>query len=241
MAVRAGADSHRARTGGLEPLGPVALGQAQDAETRAVALLGVRAVGEDRLHQRRRPRPDARRPVDQPRRRPGQVLLMRLRHVLGERRMAAAFGASGVGGHALAPQEDLDRRPGEAQLHLLVGEGVGHGVVMAIELHVVVEVHARRLPLGVDEALRGKRLQCRSIDALEELLPAGAVGAHRAGVEIDEQLPDPCIQGGQREEDLVAQTGQDPALGYLDSDLDLGLGVSRQLHPIARIEHDLSG
>ena len=139
MAIRARAGGDRARARGLEPLGAVALGEAQDAEARAIALLGVRAVGEDRLHQLGGVGPDALGPVDEPRRCPLEVLLMRLRHVRRERRVAAALAAARMRSHALAAQEDLDGRCREAQLHALVDEGVGHGVEVAVELDVVVD------------------------------------------------------------------------------------------------------
>ena len=110
MAIGARADGDRARARGLEPLGAVALGEAQDAEARAVALLGVRAIGEDRLDQLLGGGPDALGPVDDPRRRPLQVLLVGLRHVRRDRRVAAALAAARMRGHALAALEDLDRR-----------------------------------------------------------------------------------------------------------------------------------
>src|SRR5947208_13095523 len=46
-AVGAGADVEPAIAGRLEPLGAVLALQAQDAETGPVALLGVRAAGQD--------------------------------------------------------------------------------------------------------------------------------------------------------------------------------------------------
>ena len=153
MTIRARTGGDRARARGLEPLGAVALGEAQDAEARAIALLGVRAIGEDRLYQLLGGGSDAPGPVDDPRWGPRQVLLMRLRHVRCDRRVAAALAAARVRRHALAAQEHLDGGPGEAQLHLLVDERVRHRVEVAIELDVVVEVHARGLPLGVHEAL----------------------------------------------------------------------------------------
>ncbi len=45
--VGAGLDGAGARAGRFEPGAAVALGQAQDAQTGAIALLGMRAVGED--------------------------------------------------------------------------------------------------------------------------------------------------------------------------------------------------
>ena len=51
MAVRASADANRSFTGRLEALVPVLLGQPQDAETRAVALLGVTPLGQHLLDE----------------------------------------------------------------------------------------------------------------------------------------------------------------------------------------------
>src|SRR5438046_1633090 len=51
VAIRARGDGERALAGGFEPLIAVALAEAQDAETGTVALLGVGAIGEDRLDQ----------------------------------------------------------------------------------------------------------------------------------------------------------------------------------------------
>src|SRR5206468_6813384 len=51
VAVGARVDRDGAGAGRLEPRGAVALGQPQDAEARAIALLGMRPICEDRLHQ----------------------------------------------------------------------------------------------------------------------------------------------------------------------------------------------
>src|SRR3974377_1279647 len=56
--VGARADLKRAGAGGLEPLSPVALGQPQDADAGAEALLGVGLSGEGELDERRRVTPD---------------------------------------------------------------------------------------------------------------------------------------------------------------------------------------
>src|SRR5207247_2331215 len=51
VAIGAGLDGAGPGAGRFEPLRAVALGQAQDAEARAIALLGMRTVREDRLDQ----------------------------------------------------------------------------------------------------------------------------------------------------------------------------------------------
>ena len=62
VAVGAGADGDGAGTGGLEPGLAVALAEPQEAEARAVALLGMRAVREDRLDEGGGLRADRARP-----------------------------------------------------------------------------------------------------------------------------------------------------------------------------------
>ena len=47
---------------------------------------------------------------------------------------------------------NLDDVAREARLDLLVHKSVGHRVEMSVDLHVVVDVHARLLPIGVLEA-----------------------------------------------------------------------------------------
>src|SRR3989441_7764626 len=83
VAVGARVDRAGAGAGGFEPLGAVALGQAQDPEARTIALLGMRAIRENRLDQRGGVRADGVSPVDEARGRPFEVVLMRLRHVRG--------------------------------------------------------------------------------------------------------------------------------------------------------------
>ncbi len=60
--------------------------------------------------------------------------------------------------HALPLVEDLQTGRGGADLDAFVHERVGHGVKAAIELDVIVEVHARLLPLCQLERLVGKRV-----------------------------------------------------------------------------------
>ena len=90
VAIGAGGDTARPGARGFEPRGAVALGQAQDAETGAIALLGMRPVGEDGLDEGRGLGPDRLRPADDARGRPLQMALMGLGHVGGIGGVAAA-------------------------------------------------------------------------------------------------------------------------------------------------------
>ena len=142
-------------------------------------------------------------------------ILARLRHVGRVGRVGAADGAPWMGRDALAAVEDLDGGRGQARVDVLVQERVGDGVVMAVKLDVVVDVDAGpNLPVAIDEGLGGQRAERGLIQPLEELAAAGAVEPHRPRVEIREQLGDPRVEGGEREEGLVPEAGEDPPRGH---------------------------
>ena len=61
--VGAGLDGAGPRAGGFESLAAIALGEAQDAQAGAIALLGVGAIGEDGLDQGGGVRADGGRPT----------------------------------------------------------------------------------------------------------------------------------------------------------------------------------
>lgn len=63
MAIGAGARGQGAGTGGVHPRRPVALVETEQAETRAIALLWVRATRQDRLDEGRGGGPDRRGPA----------------------------------------------------------------------------------------------------------------------------------------------------------------------------------
>jgi hypothetical protein len=108
-------------------------------------------------------------------------------------------------GDPLPAMEELDRRHGQAGVDELVAEGMGDGVVVAVELDVVVDIHTGVVvPIADDEGLRGQRPEGGAIQALEELSAAGVVQAHRARVQALQQLGDARVERGKREEPLVA-------------------------------------
>ena len=235
MPIGAGPDGEGPRTRGLQAGLAVAAPEPQESETGAIALLGMRAVGQDRGHQRAGLGADPARPIRQARRRPLQVVLVRLGHVRGVRRMAAGRVVTGMRGDPLPLVETLDGRGGEPGVDDLVHERKRDGVVMPVELDVVVDVDAGRLPLAVDEGLGGQRTEGGTIQALEELAPARLVLPHHAAVEVREQVVDARVQRGQREERLMPEPRQDPALGHQHARLDFRFvpslpGPGRQDH-----------
>ena len=80
-----------------------------------------------------------------------------LGHVLGDGGMACGVAGAPVGGDALAAVEELDGVSGVSGEELAPDQRVGDGVVVAVELDVVVDVHTDLLPLGEDVGLGGER------------------------------------------------------------------------------------
>ena len=79
----------RPTAGGLHPFDPVALDEPHDADAGADALLGVRALAQDDLDQRRGLGADLAGLPRDPLRRPIGVALVARRHVFAHRRVLA--------------------------------------------------------------------------------------------------------------------------------------------------------
>jgi hypothetical protein len=106
---------------------------------------------------------------------------------------------------------------------------MGDRVIVVVDFDMIVDADRSDLPLAVDEGRRGQRPERGPVQAGEELLAARPVAAHLAGVQLDEQLPDPRVQGRQCEEPVVSQSGEDPAFGDLHGHFDFGFvaGLAR--------------
>ena len=171
VAIRPRARGHRPGAGGVEPLGTVLLRQAQDAQARAIALLGMGPALKEGLDERFGVAPDGGAPADQAGGAPLQMRPMRLGHVLRDGRVAAGLIAAHMQPHAHAAQEHVDGRRRHADLDGGVNERVRDGVVVPIDLDVIIDVDARVAPVGVDVAITREGLQRRPIEPLEERAP----------------------------------------------------------------------
>src|ERR1700682_5475632 len=160
---------------------------------------------------------------DQASRRPLAVAAMGARHVVRNRGVAAPVGCAGVAGDPLSLVEDLDGLVGNADIDEFTDQAVRGGIPMPIDLDMIVGRDAAALPARKDVGLVGQDSQLGTIDLSEQFGPAGAETAHLAGVEFDDEPADRGIEFRQGTETLIAQAGQDPALGDLHGDLNLGL------------------
>ena len=120
VTVGADADRQRPGTGGLEAGGAIAAAEAEEPQAGAVALLGVRAVGEDGGDERRGLGADGLRPLDEARRRPLEMVLVGLGHVGGGGGGPARGVIAPMGGDPRSTQI-LARRVGRG---FVAGQGV---------------------------------------------------------------------------------------------------------------------
>ena len=146
-----------------------------------------------------------------------------LGHVGGVRREAVANVAARVRGHALGVEEHLERPLRRSDVELSARQLVGHRVVVALELDVVVDVDPRLAPRRELVALGWQGTKRWSVEALEQL-GAGPVHLLEPTVVDDVgALRDRDVGLGQRREAPVSQSSDDPALGELDARFGLGL------------------
>ena len=171
VTIRPRAGGDRPGAGGVEPFGPVLLRQPQDAQARAIALLGMGPALEQGLDERFGVAPDGGAPADQAGGAPLQMRAMRLRHVVRDGRVAAGQIAAHMQPHAHAAQEHVDGRRRQADLDGGVNQRVRDGVIVPVDLDVIIDVDARVTPVGVDVAIARERLQRRPIEPLEERAP----------------------------------------------------------------------
>ncbi len=141
---------------------------------------------------------------------------------------ASSLEASNMGGHPAVFKEDLHGLGGEAHLDLLAHELVRHAVAVAVDLDMVVDVHASLCPLGKLVGGCRKRLKGGLIDALEELAPTLSDFLHGTAVELEEFVFDGSIQLSDGEKCVVPQSGQNPPLGHLHAGFHLGFVPGRE-------------
>ena len=228
-AVGAGAELQTAPACGFEPAGAVLPGEPQNAQTGSKALLRMRPAFENDRRQfggvganGGGVTPDA---ID----RPAGIAAMGARHVFRQRGVAAADAAAHMAGDALTFVEQLDRALGDARLDLFLQQAMRHRVVVAVDIDVVIETDPAQSPLGINVGLAWQPIERRPIEFLEQTPPADAKASHRPLVQIDDQPGDRGIELAQREEALVSQPGQDPALDHQNAGFDPRLREGRLL------------
>ena len=133
---------------GFQTAFTVSLGQTQNAQATAVALLWMAALMQDVLYDALDVRPDASGPLNQSRRIPPLNGLVGRRHVGVDGGMSPLERTAHMAGDATSPVEHFNCRCSEAGIDLLPCEALRHRVVMAGDFNVVVDTDRHHLPFG---------------------------------------------------------------------------------------------
>jgi hypothetical protein len=148
-------DADGALAGGFKATLAIAFTQPHAAQTGAEALLGMRPRGQNGFAHLGGGLARFRGPENEPLGRPCGIVLVGFGHVDGHRAVAPFAGRRRMAGHPFTLVEDCDDLRTETDLELLLDEGVGHGVIVAFNCHVVVDVAAPQFPLGILLGLGG--------------------------------------------------------------------------------------
>jgi len=168
--VRTCPDADGAPAGGCEATLARAFAQPHDAHTGAEALLGMRPRGQNGCDHLGGGLTRLRGPKHEPLGRPCGRGLVGCGHVDGHRAVTPFAGRTLMAGHPCALVEDFDDLRTETDLELLLDQSVGHGVIVAVDFHVVVDVDAHQFPLGILLGLGGQWSESGTVKGLEHAL-----------------------------------------------------------------------
>ena len=195
-AISPGADLQGAGSRALETIAAVGMDEPEDAATGAEALLRMRPVLQDELAEQFGGGSDAFGLAADPLNGPVGVTTMARRHMLGDRRVASAAGAH-VSSDARALQEDLDSARRQADLDLLAGEAIRHGIEVPLDIDMVVDADASGAPLSEHVGFDRQRPEMGAVELLEQLPPRNPEPADRAYlVELVEHFANRLVQLG---------------------------------------------
>ena len=146
-------------TGGLQALGGVEFAQADDAQAGAEPLFRMGSMFEDGGDEFFGLGSCLSGPVDDAGRGPLEVFLMRFGHVLWQGGKSSWAMTSGMAGHPVVFAEDFDGGGSESEVDLFFDQRIRDAVVMAVDLHMIVDIDPGLFPFGELVGLFGKRLQ----------------------------------------------------------------------------------
>src|ERR1700677_3629305 len=232
-AVGPGADLDGPLGGGFEARGAEGAGEANNAETGAIALLGMGPALEDLLAERRRRWADPAGVLPDALDGPAGVAPVAGGHVFGNGGVFPVPARPDVDGDALAFVENLDAAGGQPRLDLGAGEAVGDRIIVGVDVDVMVDAAPPHAPLAIFVRLAGQRLERRAIDLLEQLAAGHAEPAKALLViELDHKLAERGVDVSEATEDPAPEPAEQPSLDDQDRLLDLRLGRHCRLRAV---------
>ena len=125
--------------------------------------------------------------------------------------------------HAGPFVKEFDHLGTHAHLELLLDEGIGHRIVVTFDFHMIINVDAGQFPLGIFIGLDRQGLQGGAIECLKETLSGAGQFLEGTGIQGGQECTDRRVDLSKREEGVVPQPGDNPALHHLYPNFDLGL------------------
>src|SRR6202041_2688363 len=230
-AIGRGADFDGALGSSLDARGAERAGETHDAETGAVALLGMGSAFQDLLAQGRGRRADLAGVFPDALDRPAGVAPVTGRHVLGNGRVLPVSACAQMNGDTLALMENLAAASGQPRLDLGAGEAVGDRIIVGVNVDVIVDADPAHAPFAVFVRLVRQRLERRAIDLLEELAAGDAEPAKALLViELGHKLAERGVDVSEAGERPAPEPAEQPSLDDQDGLLDFRL-VARLPRP----------
>src|SRR5580692_3457419 len=223
-AVGPGADFDGPLGGGFEARGAEGAGEANNAETGAIALLGMGPALEDLLAERRRRWADPAGVLPDALDGPAGVAPVTGGHVFGNGGVFPVPARPDVDGDALAFVENLDAVGGQPRLDLGAGEAVGDGIIVGVDVDVIVDADPGQAPLAVFIGLVRQRPERRTVDLLEQLAAGHTEPAQGLPfVELRHEFADGGVDVSEATEDPTPEPAEQPSLDDQDRLLVLRL------------------
>ena len=92
-----------------------------------------------------------------------------------------------MAGHAFALVEEFHDLRTQTYVELLLDQRIGHGVVVAFDFHVVINIDAGVFPLGIFIGLGGQRAEGGTVERLKQLLAGAGEFLEGTGIQCQQE------------------------------------------------------
>jgi hypothetical protein len=126
--------------------------------------------GENGFHHLRRRGTIVGRPVNEPLWRPFRIVLVGGRHVRCDRAVTAFERGAPRARHAFPRVEEFHHLRTETHVERLRDQHIGHGVVMAVDVDIVINIDTGLFPLGLFIRFERERPERRALERVKQRL-----------------------------------------------------------------------